>query len=268
MHTKELVLSDTHAHLESYEPKDLDELINRAHDNGIYIIIANGITLRSSSKSVEIAERYPCVWATVGLHPYYADRLINAVGSLRELALKERVVGIGEIGLDFSRHPETREFQLPLFDEQLRLARDLDLPVVIHSNQLSHQEALQAIIRNRIQEGRGIMQGFRGDESALGDWLKIGFYLSIGPTILREPSRALVEVIQKIPSERLLLETDAAARRTLSQGLELATLRPIAEKVAEIRNVPVEEIGRITTKNLREIFRLKEKRLQTDCPRS
>lgn len=262
MPTEELVLSDTHAHLESYEPKALEELINRANANGIRIIVANGITLRSSSKSVEIAGCYPCVWATVGLHPYYADRLRNAVGSIRELALRERVVGIGEIGLDFSRHPETRELQLPLFDEQLRLARELDLPVVIHANKLSHQETLGAIRRNGIQEGRGIMQGFRGDLAALGDWLKLGFYLSVGPTILREPSEGLVEVIQKIPSERLLLETDARAGRTLSQGLELATLKPIAEKVAEIRNVPVEDIGRVTTNNLMKIFRLTERQYQ------
>ncbi len=99
MPTEGLILSDTHAHLESYEPGALDELIRRANANGIRIIVANGITLRSSSKSVEIAERYPCVWATVGLHPYYADRLRNEVGSLKELALKERVVSIGEIGL-------------------------------------------------------------------------------------------------------------------------------------------------------------------------
>ena len=258
MQKQEIILSDTHAHLESYTPEALDELITRAREKGIRYIIANGITLRSSAQSVEIARRYPFIWATVGLHPFYAARLRNAVGDVRKLAGNKRVVGIGEIGLDFQRFPDTREAQIPLFAEQLELACELDLPVVIHTK-AAHRETMEAIRRNGIPDGYGILQGFRDDLSILEDWLKLGFYLSIGPTIVIEPTGALAETIRQIPPEKLLLETDAAARRTLSQGLELATLRPIAEKVAEIRKVSLEDLARLTTANLTKIFRLAEK---------
>ncbi len=255
MFREEPLLSDTHAHVESFTPAVLDELLERARSQGIATIIANGITLRSSATSVAIAGRYPCLWATVGLHPFYAPRLRGAVPAIRELALKERVVGIGEIGLDFLRYPETGEVQLALFEEQLRLAQELDLPVVIHTKG-AHRETLAALSRNGLGEKRVIIQGFRDNLAILDDWLERGFYLSIGGTILWEPSAALAETIRQIPAERLLLETDTTAKRNLSQGLELATLRKIAEKVAELRRVSLEDLARATTKNLREVFRL------------
>jgi TatD DNase family protein len=243
--------------LESYEPVELDNLIARANSCGIRRIIANGITLRSSAKSVEIAEQYSCIWAAVGLHPFYAPRLINAVNALKEFALKERVVGIGEIGLDFFRYPESKEIQLHLFDQQLKLAVELDLPVIIHTK-AAHHETMTTVKNNGIKEEQAIIQGFRDDLATMEDWLKLGCYLSIGPTILGRPSAALAEVIRQIPAERLLLETDARAGRTLSQGLEPATLKQIAERVAEIRNVSIEDIAAITTKNFLQVFRIKE----------
>jgi len=255
---EELFLSDAHAHLESYAPDDLDALIQRGLAKGVGRIIANGITLRSSEKSLEIAAQYPFIWATVGLHPFYADRLHAMVGSLRKLALRERVVGIGEIGLDFVQHPETRELQLPLFDAQLKLARDLALPVVIHTS-AAHRETLEAVRRNGLGEKQAIIQGFRGSPAILDDWLRLGFYLSIGPTIITKPTDALAEIIRLIPAERLLLETDTREGRTRSQGLELALLREIAEKVAELRADSLEDIAKITTDNLNEVFKISEK---------
>jgi TatD DNase family protein len=255
---EELFLSDAHAHLESYAPDDLDELIMRGLAKGVRRIVANGITLRSSAKSVEIAAQYPFIWATVGLHPFYAERLLNMVGPLRQLAMQDRVVGIGEIGLDFTRHPETRELQLQLFDAQLRLARELDLPVVIHTS-AAHRETLDAVQRSGIGEKQAIIQGFRGNPAVLDDWLRLGFYLSIGPTIVTKPTEALAEVIRLVPTERLLLETDTRVGRTLSEGLELAMLREIAEKVAKLRDVPFADIARVTTDNLNEVFKISEK---------
>lgn len=258
MPVEEFFLSDAHAHLESYAPDDLDELIKRGLTKGVRRIVANGITLHSSAKSLEIAAQYPFIWATVGLHPFYAERLLAMVGPLRQLALQERVVGIGEIGLDFKFHPETRELQLQLFDAQLRLARELDLPVVIHTG-AAHRETLEAVQRNGLGEKQAIIQGFRGNPVVLDDWLRLGFYLSIGPTIVTNPTEALAEVIRLIPTERLLLETDTRAGRTLSQGLGLAMLKEIAEKVAELRDVPFEVIARVTTDNLNEVFKISEK---------
>ncbi|MFC1814916.1 TatD family hydrolase [Thermodesulfobacteriota bacterium] len=256
MLTQEFILSDAHAHLESYEPVALEETIKRAKANGIGIIIANGITLGSSSKTVEIANRYDCIWATVGIHPWYAVRLGNRVASVKDLALNECVVGIGEIGLDFARDPETKESQMELFEEQLKLARALELPVVVHTDG-ADQETGEAIIRNGTQETGAILQGFTGDFASLKDWLDLEFYISIGWRILKPGNESLAAAIQQIPSEKLLIETDAAARRTISQGLELATLKPIAEKVAEIRKVPIEDIARVTTNNLKKVFRFK-----------
>ena len=131
----------------------------------------------------------------------------------------------------------------------------MDLPVVIHTKS-AHHETVKGIKKFGIPERQGIIQGFREDAAALKDWLKLGFYLSVGIPILSYPSKELFDLIRNIPSERLLIETDTAAMRTRSQGLELATLRLIAEKMAEIRSVTLEELGSVTTKNLMEVFKL------------
>ncbi len=248
-------LSDAHAHLESYTPEQLEGQIARAKASGVGIVIANGITLRSSMKSVEIAGRYDFMWATVGLHPYHCQRLAGEVGKLRELAASGKVVAIGEIGLDFVRAADPPECQKPLFEQQLKVAVELGLPVVVHTRG-AKQETRDAIVRSGISPDKVIIQGFTGGIESLKYWLDLGYYISIGSGVLDPGFEKLVAAVPRIPAEKLLLETDAAARRTLSQGLELATLKPIAEKVAELRGVPVDEIARITTANLKAVYGL------------
>lgn len=248
-------LSDAHAHLESYTPEELDGQISRARASGVGIVIANGITLRSSMKSVEIAGRYDFMWATVGLHPYHCQRLAGEVDNLRKLAASERVVAIGEIGLDFVRAADPPECQKPLFDAQLKVAVEMGLPVVVHTRG-AKQETRDAIVRSGISPGKVIIQGFTSGIDTLNYWLDLGYYISIGSAVLGPGAAKLLAAVPRIPAEKLLLETDAAARRTLSQGLELATLKPIAEKVAELRGVPVEDIALVTTANLKAVYGL------------
>lgn len=248
-------LSDAHAHLESYTPEELDGLIARGKASGVGIVVANGITLRSSMKSVEIAGRYDFIWATVGLHPFHCLRLAGEIPHLRELAASERVVAIGEIGLDFIRCPDTAECQKPLFDGQLEVAVELGLPIVVHTRG-ARQETRDAIVRSRIPPGKVIIQGFTGGLDTLNYWLDLGYYISVGAAVLGPGAAKLMAAVPQIPPEKILLETDAAARRAVSQGLELATLRPIAEKVAELRGVPVDDIARVTTANLKAVYGL------------
>ncbi len=250
-------LGDAHAHLEGYGPADLEAALGKARASGIGTIIANGITLRSSQKSIEIAQKHEGVWATVGIQPWHAERLAGAVSEVEKIAVKDRVAGIGEIGLDFLCFPQTKDLQLQLFDAQLEIARRLDLPVVIHTKHAMN-ETIAALERNRMKGERCIIHGFTGDLAALEDWVSLGCFLSIGVKIVKKPGEMLEEVIRQVPAGSLLLETDAAARRTLTQGLELATLRTIAEKVAGIRGVTLEELARTTTANLRRAYRIKD----------
>jgi TatD DNase family protein len=171
--------------------------------------------------------------------------------------LNERVVGLGEIGLDFVHDRESKAAQIELFEKQLELAEEFKFPVVVHTSG-AHQETREAIIRSGAQQTGVIIQGFTGDLSTLQDWLDLGLYISIGPRVLKPGAENLASVVRYIPSENLLIETDAAERRTISQGLELVTLRPIAEKVAQMRNVPLEELARVTTINLKKLFNVKE----------
>ncbi|MBI4332393.1 MAG: TatD family hydrolase [Chloroflexi bacterium] len=250
-------LGDAHAHLESYEPEALETMIDRARDSGVGIIIGSGITLRSSATSVDIAKRYDFMWATVGLHPWYADRLASRVESVTELAARERVVGIGEIGLDFLQCFQDRQTQMALFEAQLRLARARELPVVVHTYG-ALRETQEAIIRSKAHETGVIIQGFIGDLATLEGWIDLGAYISVGVRMFRKPAEAVAEVVPRIPSERLLIETDAAAARTVAEGLDLTTLRTIAERVAAVRGVTLEEIARTTTANLKKVYHLVE----------
>ncbi len=252
-------MADAHAHLESYEPEALAEAVERARAQGVGTIIATGITVRSSAKTVEIAARFPGMRAAVGIHPFHVLRLAGEVAAIREMASNECVVAIGEIGLDFKRNPETRAAQLDLFDRELEIAATLGLPVIVHSK-WAQKETLAALRKSGIAGASVMVQGFMDETGPLQGWLDFGCYISVGSNILRPGTGAVLDAAKEVPSDKLLIETDALLRRTVKEGLELATLRPIAEKVAQVRNTSLDDLARTTTANLKKAFRLNDGR--------
>jgi len=251
------MLIDTHAHLEMSEfDKDRDAVIERALENGVDAIIAVGINLEDSKKAIALAKSHDAVYATVGVHPHDAKSIDTATyDSLKKLAEKEKVVAYGEIGLDFFRDRSPRDIQIKRFQEQLDLAGELKLPVVIHSRD-AHSETFE-ILKKHKGNLRGVLHCFSGDYEMATKYIDLGYYISIPGTITFPNAEKLVEVVQKIPLDSLLVETDSpfltpAPKR--GRRNEPAYVAYVAKKISEIRGLTPEKVAIATTENARNLF--------------
>jgi len=249
---------DTHAHLN--DPKfesDLDEVISRATAAGVERIVVCGYDVPSSLRAVEIAERYPGVFATVGVHPHDAKSWDErALVQIRELSRRREVTAIGEIGLDFHYDFSPRADQMRAFEAQVALACELELPIVVHSRE-SNPQALQVL------EGRAanivgcVFHCFSGDESFARDVLGMGFYIGVDGPITYKASEKLRRVVEACPAERLLVETDCPYLAPIphrGRRNEPAYLRCVLEEAARVKGMSFEELEEITTRNARALF--------------
>jgi TatD DNase family protein len=239
---------DSHCHLNvDAFADDLDETIDRAGAAGVHGILVPGIGLEECRRAVGIAARFPAVRAAVGIHPHEALRWDDvAEERIREWAARPEVVAIGEIGLDFYRDVSPRDAQHRAFDAQLRLARELDLPVVVHDRD-AHAEVLRAI---RAVEGvRGVLHCFSGGAAEAREALALGFCISYTGSITYAKGR-VDEVLALVPPDRLLLETDAPwMTPTPHRGRrnEPAWVVRVAETLAAKLGRDEPEIRRLTT---------------------
>ena len=251
------MLIDTHAHLQMSEfDGDRDEVIKRALQNGIDAIIAVGITLEDSEKAIALAKSHDAIYATVGIHPHDAESIDpTTYDSLKKLAAHKKVVAYGEIGLDFFRNRSPRDIQIKRFEEQLDVARELNLPVVIHSRE-AHRETFE-ILEKRKGNLRGVLHCFSGDYTMATRYIDLGYYISIPGTITFSNAGKLVEVVQKIPMDSLLIETDSPFLTPVpnrGKRNEPAYVAYVAQKISEIRGLTLEEVGIATTKNAGDLF--------------
>ena len=251
------MLIDSHAHLDFSQFKsDRDEVMARALDTGITQIINVGTDLASSEASVSLAQRYPSVYATVGIHPHDAKTLTSeALNRLVQLASDEKVVAIGEIGLDFYRNLSPRHQQREAFRQQIRLAIELDMPVVVHDRE-AHAEVLKILQEEQAHRVGGVLHCFSGDLEMARGGLEMGFLISFaGPiTYAGEKKQA---VAAQIPLERILVETDCPFLTPVphrGRRNEPAYVRYVAEKIAEIRGIGFEEVAEATSENARRVF--------------
>ncbi len=203
-----------------------------------------------------LARLYEPVYAAVGIHPHEVKE-IDALtyDALRILARQEKVVAIGEIGLDFFYDLSPREVQLRCFQEQLNLADELELPVIIHDRE-AHAETLE-ILRSRKGRLQGVLHCFSGDWAMACECLELGFHLSVAGPVTYRKADQLRAVAREIPLERLLIETDApylAPQPYRGKRNEPAYVVETARTLAEIRGIPVDELERQTTANARRLF--------------
>ncbi len=254
-------LVDTHAHLNSREfDGDRPEVLRRAAEAGVEWIVDVGADLAGSRRAVALAAAEPHVWAAVGVHPHDAAMFdAAALNELRALAADGRVLAIGEIGLDYYRDLSPRPLQREALAAQLALAQDLGLPVIVHDRD-AHDDTL-AMLRSAAGRGlRGVMHCFSGGPELARDVLDLGLYIGIaGPVTYPKASR-LAEVVRLAPLERLLVETDCpylAPQAYRGRRNEPAYVRLVAERVAELRGLPLAEVGRITSDNARDLFKLR-----------
>ncbi|MHB9039003.1 MAG: TatD family hydrolase [Armatimonadota bacterium] len=249
---------DTHAHLnDSKFASDLDEVTARASDAGVGRIIVCGYDLPSSRSAAELADRYECVFATVGVHPHDAKSYDDQTAEcLERLSRHRKVLAIGEIGLDFHYDFSPRPDQFRAFESQIQLAGRLGLPIVIHSRE-SNPEALQVLTAHASNIVGGVFHCFSGDQDFARQVLDAGFYIGVDGPITYKASEKLRKVVEMCPLDRLLVETDCPYLTPIphrGKRNEPAYVRYVIEEVARIKGIAVEELAEVTTRNARALF--------------
>jgi TatD DNase family protein len=252
------MLIDSHAHLEMSDyDSDRDAVIKRARDQGIEIIITVGIGLEECEQALELARAYPFIYAALGLHPHNAKKDSGRLFDfIQEHAGNQKIVALGEMGLDFFKNWSPRPDQIRCFREQLSLARKLKLPVIIHDRD-AHAETLAILKEEQAREVGGVIHCFSGDYRMASACIDMGFYISIPGTVTFKNAATLHEVVKKLPLEKLLIETDApflTPHPFRGKRNEPAYVKYVAEKIAEIKKLPIEAVARATTENAKTLF--------------
>lgn len=265
-------LIDSHCHLD-FEPlpEDIEGILCRAHDAGVYKMVNIGTTLLRSRKSVELAEKFPNVWASVGIHPEDASEILDLealITELEEMTKSDRVVAIGEIGLDYNEAHEPlamdqRKRQKELFMAQLELAERLGLPVIIHVRD-AWDDFFKIISNFDFQisnSPRGVVHCFTGDEKVAQKLVGLGFYLGFTGFITfgQEKFNHIRGAVKVAPLDNILIETDApflAPDPYRGKTNEPAYVVEVARKIADLKEVSLEEVAEITTKNAEKLFNI------------
>ncbi|HUT53561.1 MAG TPA: TatD family hydrolase [bacterium] len=254
-------LFDTHAHLDFKDfDRDREDVIARARAAGVkyMVTIGSGDGIEASARALEIARRHEDIWATVGVHPHDA-KLIKGdpdLAKLHELAQQDKVVAIGEIGLDYAKEYSPRHVQLARLRDQLRLARDLDLPVVIHDRD-AHDDLMRVLKEDGVPKPGSVMHCFSGSAALALELVRLGFYISFPGVITFKNARAMAEAAARVPEDRILIETDCpflAPEPHRGKRNEPAYVRLVAEAVAKIRGIPLPRLAELTTGNAFRAF--------------
>lgn len=251
---------DTHAHVDFPQfDVDRDEVIRRAVGAGVDLIIDVGIDTVTSARAVDLAKKYAQIYASVGIHPHEAEKATDKeLERIRELAANEKVVAIGEIGLDYHYPRSPAAVQIRAFRRQIRMAKELGLPVIIHSRE-SNRDVLQVIKEEEASLVGGIMHCFSGDLREAIEFLSLGFLISIaGPVTFRNAHR-LRDVVTGLPLDSLLLETDCpflSPHPYRGQRNEPMRVINVAREIASLKKISLSEVGQRTTANARRILKL------------
>jgi len=255
-------LIDTHCHLdmEAYR-SDLDAVIQTAAHHGVRRIITIGIDYPSSQRAVALADQYDNIFATIGVHPHdAAQATAQAFDQLAILARHRSVVGYGEIGLDYVKNYAPRDVQVKAFVQQLELARDLDLPVVIHDRE-AHDDTRNLLRSAGPLSRGGVMHCFSGDTQLAKEMIDLGLHISIPGVATFAKAQALHEVIRAVDLRHLLLETDGPFLAPVpyrGKRNEPKLLLYTAQMVADIKQLSLEAVAEATTANAVRLFQLPE----------
>lgn len=249
---------DSHAHYDSVKyDADRDSILSQMPENGVCAILNCATDVQSAYKTIELAEKYPFIYAAVGVHPHEAEDVSDDyINVLRELARHEKVVAIGEMGLDYHYEFSPREDQRMVLCRQIELAKELDLPVILHDRE-AHGDMYE--ILEKYAPLKGVMHCFSGSVELMKQSVKLGLYIGLGGTVTFKNARVPLEVAEAVPLYRLLLETDAPyltpvpfrKERNNSKYLSI-----VADKIAEIRGITPEEVLAATETNARRLFGL------------
>lgn len=255
------MLFDTHAHLNDARfDEDRAQVIQRAKDNGVSLIVNVGYNHETITETIQLAETYDWIYAAVGWHPNEAHRCDDqALSRIEELAQTHpKVVAIGETGLDYYRDYASPEVQQIVFRRQIELAKRVKKPLVIHNREASH-DVVAILQEEGAEQVGGVMHCFSGDEALARQCLELGFYISFGGPLTFKNAGKLREVARFVPLDRILIETDCpylAPHPLRGKRNESAYVRYVAEELARLYQLELDEIGRITLENGKRLFGL------------
>lgn len=259
-------LFDTHSHLHDKDfESDRDAVVERARASGLAGILTLGVTAKNSTRALALSQRYPDVWAAAGVHPHDAAGATDAdLDALEVLARDDRVVAVGEIGLDYYRNLSPRDRQLAVLGRQLQTASRVGKPVAVHGRE-AHEDLLPLLadwsveMDGRLPDGRplGVMHYFSEDAVMAARYIELGFLISAHTSITHAKAAQLSEVVRQTPVEYLVLETDSpygAPQRFRGRRNEPAYVAEAALRVAELKNMTVETVAETTTRNALRLF--------------
>jgi len=256
------MLVDSHAHIQGKEyAGEAEAVIARARAAGVETIVAVGGAgdMSSNTEAVRMANAFPDVYATVGMHPHDAkDVGVEALEVLKNLAMDAKVVAIGETGLDYYYSHSPHDVQRRVFSQFIHMARQTRLPIVVHERDAA-QDAAELLRREGAGELCGVIHCFTGTYEAACAYLDLGFYLSFTGIITFKNADALREVVSKIPLERILVETDSPYLTPVphrGKRNEPAYVHFVAETIAKVKDLTVEDIAQATTANVKQLFHI------------
>ena len=248
---------DCHTHLDEFDSTDIPSIINRAHDAGIRLIITSGTTLESSRDVVSLVNDHTMLYGGVGLHPmnlreYPSEQDYSFLKEL--IAANNKIITMSEIGLDFTETSPPKKLQEQVFRDQIRIARDRQLPIIFHCRN-AFAETINILTEECADTCGGIFHYFQGDLYTAKAAIELGFYISMAKPLLRLP--ALQKTVSDIPLSKIVLETDCAPqpwKKYRKNWTEPHNIIDIGRKLAEIKHTSLEDVEQTTTKNILAVF--------------
>lgn len=256
------MLIDTHVHLNADQyVGEVDEVIKRAEDNGIEKFVVIGFDRKTINRTMELIDTYDNVYGVIGWHPVDAiDMTDEDLKWIEELSAHEKIVAIGEMGLDYHWDKSPKDVQKEVFKKQIELAKRVKLPIVIHNREAT-RDTINILKEMHAEEVSGIMHAFaNATETELKEVLDLGFYVSLGGPVTFKNAKVPKEVAIQVPLDRLLVETDApylTPHPYRGKRNEPMHVKLVAEEIARLRDMTYEEIAGHTTENAKRIYNIK-----------
>ena len=249
------LIFDSHSHYDDQKFDGIrEELLQQMNNNGVCGIVTCGCDDTSSKAALDLAKQYDFVYAAVGIHPGNLDSG-TTIEQIKQLAKSKKCVAIGEIGLDYYWVSDNKSQQIEIFEKQIELAKELDLPVIVHDRD-AHEDTLNILKKHK---PKGVVHCFSGSVEMAREIIKLGMYIGVGGVITFKNAKKLPDVVREIPDDLLLVETDCpylAPEPYRGKLCHSGMIALTAKKIAEIKNTSYEEILKITAKNAKTLFGL------------
>jgi TatD DNase family protein len=249
---------DSHCHINFPElVVNISDVLENMHDNNVISALCVSVNMADLPQVLALAERHPNIYASVGVHPDYEGVEEPDVARLVHLARHPKVIAIGETGLDYFRVKGNLEWQRERFRTHIRAARECDRPLIIHSREAA-EDTLRIMEEEKASEARGVMHCFTETWEVAEAALAMGFYISFSGIVTFKNAAQLKDVAQRVPMERILIETDSPYLAPVPHRGKLnqpAYVKHVAEEIAILRGISIDEVGRCTTENFSRLFK-------------